>query len=80
MSIKYHYFLTFFVFSFLSAYSQDLYKENLGPKINTKYNETKPIISPDGKILYFARQNCPQNIKGEKDPQDIYYAIQTDGQ
>ncbi len=27
---------------------------NLGPKINTKYNEDSPFIHPDGKTLYFS--------------------------
>lgn len=44
----------------------------LGEEVNTQYNETKPLISPDGKILYFARQNAPMNVKGIRDAQDIY--------
>ncbi len=48
------------------------YKINMGPNINTRYNETKPVISPDGKTLYFCRQNYPNNIRGVEDPQDIY--------
>lgn len=59
--------------------AQDIYKENLGPNINTKYDETKPIISPDGQILYFARQNYPDNYKGDKDLQDIYYSLNANG-
>jgi len=60
--------------------AQEIIKENLGPKINTKYDETKPLISPDGNILYFARQNYPDNYKGEKDAQDIYYSLFTEGE
>jgi outer membrane protein OmpA-like peptidoglycan-associated protein len=33
--------------------------ENLGPNINTPLNETQPIISPDGKTLFFIRENSP---------------------
>lgn len=47
-------------------------KKNLDKTINTEYIETKPIISPDGKTLYFCRQNHPDNLKGERDEQDIY--------
>ena len=47
-------------------------KENLGPSINSPYVEAKPIISPDGKTLYFTRQNHPSNIRGKKDEGDIY--------
>jgi outer membrane protein OmpA-like peptidoglycan-associated protein len=49
-------------------------KEHLGSNINSPYPEVKPIITPDGKTLYFSRQNSPDNIKGKKDYQDIYYA------
>lgn len=68
--------LLFFFFS--TSYevsSQEIIKENLGNNINTSYDETKPVISPDGKILYFARQDYPDNYKGIKDPQDIYYSL-----
>ncbi len=50
------------------------YKLNMGPNINTEYNETKPVVSPDGKTLYFCRQNYPNNIRGIEDPQDIYFS------
>jgi hypothetical protein len=30
--------------------------ENMGPKINTMYNEETPFISPDGKRLYFSSE------------------------
>lgn len=59
---------------------QEINRQNLGPKINTSYAESKPIISPDGKTLFFARQNFPDNIKGVKDEQDIYYSLFTDGE
>lgn len=32
------------------------YPQNLGNKINTEYREDFPILSPDGKTLYFASQ------------------------
>lgn len=47
-------------------------KEALGNTVNTEYRETKPIISPDGRTLYFVRQNHPDNSGGKRDPQDIY--------
>ena len=47
-------------------------KERLGDNVNTKYLETKPVISPDGLRLYFARKNAPENIGGKRDDQDIY--------
>jgi len=54
-------------------------KEPLDTAINTKSSEIAPIISPDGKTLYFARDNHPQNI-GRKDRFDIWYSeLQADG-
>jgi len=46
--------------------------ENLGPGINTKYAELLPVISPDGKILYFTRRDDPENMGGKSD--DVLYS------
>ena len=35
--------------------------ENLGAAINSQYDEIMPIISPDGKTLYFDRKDHPEN-------------------
>jgi len=47
-------------------------KERLSDNVNTKYLESKPVITPDGNKLYFARKNAPNNIGGKRDDQDIY--------
>ncbi len=49
-------------------------KERLSNNVNSDCDESKPIISPDGSRLYFARKSCPQNFGGRRDDQDIYYA------
>ena len=49
-------------------------KENLGALINSEYNEISPVISPDGKTLFFARVSHPQNTFGSEGSQDIWYA------
>ncbi|MFN0276560.1 MAG: OmpA family protein [Chitinophagales bacterium] len=49
--------------------------ENLGPQVNSRYDDMLPIISPDGKTLYFARKLHPENI-GEDKRDDIWYATQ----
>ena len=54
-------------------------KENLGVGINSSHTETKPVISGDGTILYFCRQNHPKNIRGKQDDQDIYFSKLEDG-
>ena len=48
--------------------------EALDKNVNSDYNELNPLLSPDGKTLYFSRQNHPQNIGGVKDKEDIWYS------
>jgi OmpA-OmpF porin, OOP family len=48
--------------------------ENLGPQVNSEYNEINPVISPDGRTLYYARISHPQNTKGAEGSQDIWYS------
>lgn len=61
--------------------------ENLGPMVNSRYEDRYPIIAPDGKTLYFARKHSPENIGAEtagnliEVGDDIYYSeLGEDGQ
>jgi outer membrane protein OmpA-like peptidoglycan-associated protein len=45
--------------------------QNLGPNVNSSYPDMLPIITPDGKTLYFARKYAPENFGAEK-KDDIY--------
>jgi len=45
--------------------------ENLGMQINSAFAERLPIISPDGKTLWFARKYHPQN-RGDDAADDIW--------
>ncbi len=56
----------------------NLAKENLGNKVNTKYAETSPYITPDGKTLYYCIHNSPENTGGEKDGGEIFYSESND--
>jgi outer membrane protein OmpA-like peptidoglycan-associated protein len=49
-------------------------KENLGDRVNSNEDDLGPIISTDGKTLYFARQNVSGNVGGEDDGEDIWYS------
>jgi outer membrane protein OmpA-like peptidoglycan-associated protein len=49
-------------------------KENLGDRVNSNYDDLGPIISADGKTIYFARQNVSGNVGGEEDDEDIWYS------
>lgn len=48
--------------------------ENLGPAINSVYDEIMPIISPDGKTLYFDRKDHPENTGGVIND-DIWFSV-----
>lgn len=43
--------------------------------INTEaYDELLPVLSPDGKTLFFAKRNHPKNATGVNDLIDVWYA------
>jgi outer membrane protein OmpA-like peptidoglycan-associated protein len=67
----------------MSLSGQTTVLENLGGAINTPYDELAPLISPDGKTLYFVRENHPDNVGGIKEGrrnQDIWFSkLQPDG-
>jgi outer membrane protein OmpA-like peptidoglycan-associated protein len=46
---------------------------NLGPQINSIYDEVLPVISPDGKTLFFDRTNFPAGYGRD----DIWYSTLT---
>lgn len=48
--------------------------EVLDKNVNSESNEYNPILSPDGKTLYFSRSNHAENIGGAKDKEDIWYS------
>ncbi len=47
--------------------------ENLGPGVNSSGAELAPLISSDGRMLYFTRVKHPKNV-GNPETQDIWYA------
>jgi len=48
--------------------------ERLNDNVNSNYSDLAPLISPDGKILFFTREGDPRNLGGAND-QDIWYSI-----
>lgn len=67
------------LFSSFVAFSQPKV-ENLGNSVNSEYNEINPVISPDGKTLFFARVSHPQNAHGLEGSQDIWFSELTNNQ
>ncbi|MDX9847539.1 MAG: OmpA family protein [Tenuifilaceae bacterium] len=51
---------------------------NLGSNVNSEYAEVNPVISWDGKTLFFNRINHPENTFGSSDSQDIWYSTLRD--
>lgn len=49
-------------------------------RINSPYDEQSPVLSPDGKLLFFTVCNHPLNINGKRDPGDIWFSEFKDGQ
>lgn len=53
--------------------------ERLDITVNSKSPELFPVISPDGKTLYFSRKSYADNKFGLKDMEDIWYSERVDG-
>jgi hypothetical protein len=53
----------------LNVFGQKM-PENLGEAINSKYNESRPVASADGRVLFFTVQGNPINLS--KDGEDIW--------
>ena len=47
-------------------------------EVNTYYNEGAPIISPDGKTLYFFVDSHPDNTEGKNGSQDIWMSTKNE--
>lgn len=54
--------------------SKGLIVERLDEAVNSDFSELNPLLSPDGKTLYFSRRNHPENIGGVTDKEDIWYS------
>lgn len=72
-------FLYVFIFCVSSAlaWSQQPDVSNLNAlvaNVNSRHDEQNPIVSPDGRHLYFTRANDSMNIAGPRDKGDIWVA------
>ncbi len=57
------------------AFSQGgkyIYQEPLSYKVNSPFDELYPVISPDGRLIFYTIRFHPKNIGGELDPGDIW--------
>ncbi|MDH4059148.1 MAG: hypothetical protein OEU76_10300, partial [Cyclobacteriaceae bacterium] len=69
------------LFLVFSAFVQNLYSQEFAPRyslvklnkeVNTFYHDAAPILSADGKKLYFFIHNHPQNSYGKEGSDDIW--------
>lgn len=74
MKIAYSLFLLLLLLVQASLAQQVFGPEKLSAAINSPYPEINPILSPDGKTLFFVRLNHPENTFGTHDTQDIWYS------
>ncbi|HVD99473.1 MAG TPA: OmpA family protein [Cytophagaceae bacterium] len=52
----------------------NLVAAKLDSNVNSKYIELGPLVSPDGKTLYFSRRGDPDDKGGKMDKEDIWYS------
>lgn len=48
--------------------------QNLGSNVNSTYSEINPVLSVDGKTLYFTKVNHPENAFGKYKSQDVWFS------
>jgi outer membrane protein OmpA-like peptidoglycan-associated protein len=68
--------LCFLVVSLPSLLCSQSLKQNFY-SVNSPYDESSPVLSPDGATLYFTVGNHPLNVGGKKDPGDIWISRRT---
>jgi OmpA-OmpF porin, OOP family len=51
-----------------------IHVERLDANVNSDYKELNPLLTPDGKLMYFSRRNHPENVGGVSDHEDIWYS------
>ena len=51
---------------------EELEAEMLDERVNSPYEELKPVLSPNGKQLFFGRKFHPENVGGVEDYEDIW--------
>jgi outer membrane protein OmpA-like peptidoglycan-associated protein len=68
----------FFVFvvglSLIQGFAQNILSTPF-KLVNSTYDEQSPVITPDGRALYFTVANHPQNTDGKKDLGDIWVSL-----
>ena len=72
--------LCVFIFSLISPMLLAQEMQESVRAVNSGYDELNPVLSPDGKTLYFTVGNHPSNVGGKKDAGDIWFSRREDAQ
>lgn len=72
--VRFIHLLTFLLVAIASSGQQAA----LFDPVNSSYDELSPVVSPDGRLLFFTRANHPSNVGGVRDPGDIWFSVLTD--
>ncbi|GAB1445685.1 OmpA family protein [Flammeovirgaceae bacterium] len=73
--MKYFLFLSFAcLIAVLTADGQTITNKSF-VNVNSPLDEQSPVLSPDGKTLYFTIANHPENVGGKRDKGDIWQSI-----
>jgi OmpA-OmpF porin, OOP family len=67
--------LVLVIFSADAQFAQRYELVKLGKQVNTHYHEGGPVISQDGKKLYWFVTNHPENTHGKEGSQDIWASV-----
>jgi hypothetical protein len=62
-------------FGFCQTISSDSVPVNLGKQINSKQADIAPVISPDGKTLYFSKDHYRKEFERDKERAGYFYMI-----
>lgn len=79
MNVKSLIFITCLSFAFIQLVAQNITQQSF-QFINSSYDEQSPVLSPDGKHIFYTISNHPQNIGGKRDPGDIWFSVLTGNQ
>ncbi|MCB0493027.1 MAG: OmpA family protein [Cyclobacteriaceae bacterium] len=72
--MKYFLFLSFALMISVLTEGQQITNQSF-VNINSSLDEQSPVLSPDGKTLYFTIANHPQNVGGKRDKGDIWQSV-----
>lgn len=65
---------------FISCMLSGAAQQGAPDRVNSEYDEQNPVISPDGRSLYFTVANHPENTGGTSDTGDIWVSkLASDG-